>query len=114
MSGCKLEKHSQALTRADLRAAIFQKLPHYSRLQITKLVDAVFEEIILAFLNEETVKLRRFGTFKVRNKRQRIGRNPKNGVEAIITPRRVITFYPSLHLVAAMNNEESMDSENED
>ena len=108
------EKQQLTLTRADLREATYQKLPHYSRAQITKLVDAVFEEISLAFLNEETVKLRRFGTFKIRNKRQRIGRNPKNGVEAIITPRRVITFYPSLHLVAAMNNEEYVGNENEE
>ena len=99
-------KQSGALTRADLREAVYQQLSHLSRSQITRLVDEVFEEICIAFEAGDTVKLRGFGTFKVRSKKERIGRNPKNGVEAVITQRRVISFYPSNSLVAFMNNQE--------
>ena len=84
------------LTRADLREAVYQQLSHLSRSQITQLVDEVFEEICKAFEAGDTV----------RSKKERIGRNPKNGVEAVITPRRVISFYPSNSLVAHMNNQE--------
>jgi integration host factor subunit alpha len=53
----------------------------------------------------EAIKLRAFGTFKVRTKRQRIGRNPKTGVEAPITARRVMTFKASPVLIARVNGE---------
>ena len=94
----------KTLTRAELRESVYLKLPQLSRSQISNLVDAVFEEMALAFLRDEPVKLRGFGTFKTRKKRQRIGRNPKTGVDAIITPRKVITFHASPTLVATINN----------
>ena len=49
------------------------------------------------------MKLRSFGAFQIRSKRERIGRNPKTGVEAAITPRRVVTFKPSPVLIARVN-----------
>lgn len=94
----------KSLTRAELRESVYSRLPQLSRSQISNLVDAVFEEMALAFLRDEPIKLRGFGTFKIRNKRQRIGRNPKTGVDAIITPRKVITFHASPTLVATINN----------
>jgi integration host factor subunit alpha len=61
------------------------------------------EEITDALVRGETVKLRSFGLFLVRAKRQRIGRNPRTGVEVPITPRRVLTFKPSPVLCATVN-----------
>ncbi len=61
------------------------------------------EEIANALVQGESVKLRSFGLFCVRAKRERIGRNPRTGVEAPIKPRRVLTFKPSPVLCAAIN-----------
>lgn len=69
------------------------------------MLDATFDEISEALLRGESVKLRSFGTFNVRDKRERIGRNPKTGVEATITPRRVLTFKASPVLVAHVNGD---------
>jgi integration host factor subunit alpha len=61
------------------------------------------EEISDALVRGESVKLRSFGLFSVRAKRERIGRNPRTGVEAPIKPRRVLTFKPSPVLCASIN-----------
>lgn len=61
------------------------------------------EEVSAALVRGETVKLRSFGLFSVRSKRERIGRNPRTGVEVPIKPRRVLTFKPSPVLSAAVN-----------
>lgn len=61
------------------------------------------EEISNALVRGESVKLRSFGLFSVRAKRERVGRNPRTGVEAPIKPRRVLTFKPSPVLCAAIN-----------
>jgi integration host factor subunit alpha len=74
-----------------------------SRAEARKILDATFEEISEALVRGEPVKLRSFGSFNVRSKRERIGRNPKTGVEAPITPRRVLTFKPSPVLIAHVN-----------
>jgi integration host factor subunit alpha len=63
----------------------------------------VFEEIAAALAQGEPVRLHSFGSFKVRSKRGRVGRNPKTGVELPITPRRVATFKASPLLVARIN-----------
>jgi len=67
-------------------------------------VRAFFEEISDAAARGETVKISSFGTFMVRAKAQRIGRNPKTGVEALIAPRRVTVFRPSPVLKARVNS----------
>jgi len=61
------------------------------------------EEISNALVRGESVKLRSFGLFSVRAKRERVGRNPRTGVEAPIKPRRVLTFKPSPVLCASIN-----------
>jgi integration host factor subunit alpha len=61
------------------------------------------EEIADSLDRNESVKLRAFGAFNVRSKRERVGRNPKTGVEAAIKPRRVVTFKPSPVLIAHLN-----------
>lgn len=85
---------SKTLTRADLSNAVYREIG-LSLSESTELVDAVIEEISLALENEEQVKLSSFGTFKVRQKKERIGRNPKTGVEVAISPRKVLSFNAS-------------------
>jgi len=95
----------RTLTRAALREAVYACCPSLSRAKAREILDATFEEISAALERGEQVKLRSFGTFNVRKKRERIGRNPKTGVEATITPRRVLTFKASPVLVAHVNGE---------
>jgi integration host factor subunit alpha len=84
----------KTLTRADLSNAVFRELG-LSLTECNHLVDSMIEEICLALEQGETVKLSSFGTFSVRSKKERIGRNPKTGVEVPITPRAVVSFTPS-------------------
>ncbi|MFN3672634.1 MAG: integration host factor subunit alpha, partial [Bosea sp. (in: a-proteobacteria)] len=84
----------QTVTRADLCEAVYQKIG-LSRTESSKLVEAVLDEICDAVARGENVKLSSFGSFVVRDKGERIGRNPKTGVEVPIEPRRVMVFKPS-------------------
>ncbi|MDR1691428.1 MAG: integration host factor subunit alpha [Rickettsiales bacterium] len=59
------------------------------------IVNDVFERIKQGLLDAETVKIADFGTFAVKQKKERIGRNPKTGVEAVISARKVVSFKPS-------------------
>lgn len=82
------------LTRADLAETINRKMG-LSRAESLDLVEAVLEKMSKALEAGENVKISGFGTFVLRDKRERIGRNPKTGVEVPITPRRVMTFRAS-------------------
>ncbi len=93
------------LTRASLRGAVYDSCPTLSRAEARKILDLTFDEIGEALSRGESVKLRSFGTFNVRAKRERVGRNPKTGVEATISPRRVLTFKASPVLVAHVNGD---------
>jgi integration host factor subunit alpha len=90
------------LTRADLYEAVYRKagLP---RNECVGLVELVLTKITDCLERGENVKLSGFGTFEVRNKGKRIGRNPKTGVEAPIPPRRVMVFRASALLRQVMN-----------
>ena len=90
------------VTRKDLSEAVYQKTG-LSRTECPKLVEQVLDEIISCILAGETVKLSSFGSFIVRYKGQRIGRNPKTGVAAPIPPRRVLVFKPSATLKQLLN-----------
>ena len=90
------------ITRAHLSEAIHLELG-LSQFDSLRLLEQVLELIAAGLENGRTVKISRFGTFTVRQKAQRIGRNPKTGVEATISPRTVIVFRPSPMLKAAMN-----------
>jgi integration host factor subunit alpha len=92
----------KTVTRADLYQAIYQKVG-LSRTQSAALVELVLKEITDCLERGETVKLSSFGLFVVRKKGQRIGRNPKTGEEALISPRRVIVFKPSEVLKKRIN-----------
>lgn len=85
---------SKTLTRADLSEAVYRKVG-LSRSESASLVENVIEEICQAAVRGETIKLSSFGTFAIRSKNERIGRNPKTGEEVPITPRRVMVFRPS-------------------
>lgn len=93
---------SKTITRADLCEAVYQRLG-LSRAESADLVELVLSEISDSLEQGEAVKLSSFGTFSVRDKGERIGRNPKTGVEVPITSRRVLTFKPSNVLKARIN-----------
>lgn len=85
---------SRTVTRADLSEAVYQRVG-LSRTESSQLVEHVLDEMSEAISRGETVKLSSFGSFVVRSKGERIGRNPKTGIEVPITPRRVMVFKPS-------------------
>jgi integration host factor subunit alpha len=82
------------MTRADLAEAINRKLG-FSRSESLAMVESILDHMTAAMEGGENVKISGFGTFLLRDKAQRIGRNPKTGVEVPITPRRVLTFRAS-------------------
>ena len=94
----------QTVTRADLCEAVYQKIG-LSRTESSKLVETVLDEICDAVARGENVKLSSFGSFVVRDKGERIGRNPKTGVEVPIEPRRVMVFKPSNVMKARINGQ---------
>ena len=87
----------KTLTRMDLSEAVFREVG-LSRNESANLVEAVLQHMSDALAAGETVKISSFGTFSVRAKTARVGRNPKTGDEVPISPRRVLTFRPS-HLM---------------
>ena len=85
------------LTRAGIIEALYQSIG-LSRNESSQLLETIFEEIILSFEKNENVKITSFGTFNLRNKKERIGRNPKTGIEASITPITIVSFKPSSNI----------------
>ncbi len=85
---------AKTLTRADLAEAVVDKIG-LPRNESQELVEIVLGEISNSLAQGEQVKLSSFGSFGIRAKGQRIGRNPKTGKEVPITPRRVLVFRPS-------------------
>jgi integration host factor subunit alpha len=84
----------KTLTRADLAEAVVRKVG-LPRNESQELVELVLNEIAGCLAGGDAVKLSSFGSFGIRQKGQRIGRNPKTGEEVPITPRRVLVFRPS-------------------
>jgi integration host factor subunit alpha len=85
------------LTRADLAETINRKMG-FSRSESLELVEAIIAKMCDAMGDGQNVKISGFGSFVLRDKNERIGRNPKTGVEVPITPRRVMTFRASQKL----------------
>jgi integration host factor subunit alpha len=94
----------QTLTRAQLAEAIYAEVG-LSRNESAALLEAVLLRMSSALGQGQSVKISAFGTFAVRQKSQRIGRNPKTGVEVPITPRKVLSFRASQMLKARINHE---------
>ncbi|WP_334175514.1 integration host factor subunit alpha [Pseudoxanthobacter sp.] len=92
----------KTVTRADLCEAVYQKVG-LSRSESSELVEMVLREISDCLAKGESVKLSSFGSFVVRDKGQRMGRNPKTGEEVPIEPRRVMVFKPSNVLKQRIN-----------
>ena len=89
-------------TRSTLSEAVFKNVG-LSRNESANLVDSVFSEILMSLINGDDVKISSFGTFIVREKKERIGRNPKTGEEVPITARSVVTFRASNVLKSKVN-----------
>jgi integration host factor subunit alpha len=90
-------------TRADLLDAVAATCPTLSRGQTREIFEMALEAVSETLTRGEAVKLRSFGMFSVREKRERVGRNPRTGVEVPIKPRRVLTFKPSPVLLDHVN-----------
>lgn len=86
--------NSQTVTRQDLAESVYREIG-LSRSESSALVESVIEHVAVALENGQQVKLAGFGTFSLRDKKERIGRNPKTGEEVPITSRRVLVFKPS-------------------
>jgi integration host factor subunit alpha len=93
---------NRTITRADLSEAVYQEVG-LSRNESAALVEVVLEEISQALTRGESVKISSFGSFAVREKGERIGRNPKTGQEVPILPRRVLVFRASNVLKSKIN-----------
>ena len=92
-------------TRKDLTNVIYKNLG-FSKNLSSKIIDNFFESIILEIIKSNKIKITSFGTFKVSNKKERIGRNPKTREEAKITSRKVIKFKPSSFFKKKINDNE--------
>ncbi|HVB90371.1 MAG TPA: integration host factor subunit alpha [Beijerinckiaceae bacterium] len=97
---------SKTITRADLLEVVYGCCPGLSRSQSKEIVEIALDEICATLLRGESVKLRGFGSFSVRSKSARVGRNPRTREEFPITARRVLTFKPSPRLIEAVNGED--------
>lgn len=93
----------KTITRAQLSEAIYQEVG-LSRHESAELLEGILDEISQSLVQGEQVKLSSFGTFSVRAKRERLGRNPKTGEEVPILPRRVLSFRPSQMLKKQINS----------
>ena len=100
----------QTVTRADLCDAVCEEVG-LSRVDAAELVESIINELSVALVRGEPVKLSSFGSFLVRDKGERWGRNPKTGEAARIAPRKVLVFRPSHILRDRMNG---IDSSGED
>ena len=95
---------NDSITRIDLTEAVHNEIG-LSRYESSKFVEQVLELISSALLKNEQVKISKFGTFSTRNKVARVGRNPKTGIEAEISERRVITFRASNNMKQSINKD---------
>lgn len=100
---------NQTITRADLAEAVYEEVG-LSRNESSDLVEAVLDKIMKKLIEGETVKISSFGSFSVRQKGERVGRNPKTGVEVPISPRKVIVFRAS-HVLKDRINQAGADTQ---
>ncbi|MCP5373513.1 MAG: integration host factor subunit alpha [Hyphomicrobiales bacterium] len=98
----------RTITRAQLSEAVYQEVG-LSRNESAELLELVLTQVSDALARGETVKISSFGTFSIRQKGQRIGRNPKTGEEVPILPRKVLVFRPSQVLKNRINEKRKPD-----
>ena len=95
----------KTLTRQDISEALYRQIG-LSKHESAVMLESVLEQISNALIDGESVKLSSFGTFYPRQKRERVGRNPKTGATATINARRVISFKPSKLMKERTNKSE--------
>ena len=91
------------LTKKDLVNLIYMQIG-FSKKISENILDDVFQILLKNIISNKTVKIAKFGTFVLRNKKQRVGRNPKTKEEKVISERNVILFKPSKYLKEYINN----------
>ncbi|HEV7267036.1 MAG TPA: integration host factor subunit alpha [Falsiroseomonas sp.] len=102
----------KTITRANLAEAIYAQVG-LSRNESAALLETVLEHMSAALEAGESVKISAFGSFVVRQKGKRVGRNPKTGIEVPILPRKVLSFRPSQVLKARLNPGQSVGPDDE-
>jgi len=102
----------KAVTRVELYDAVYRKVG-LSRSESSALVEVVLKEISDSVARGETVKLSSFGTFAVRQRGKRMGRNPKTGVDVPISPRRVVVFKASAIMKRQINGDRSISKQSQ-
>jgi integration host factor subunit alpha len=102
----------KAVTRVELYDAVYRKVG-LSRSESSALVEVVLEEISDSVARGETVKLSSFGTFTVRQRGKRMGRNPKTGADVPISPRRVVVFKASAIMKRQINGDRSISKQSQ-
>lgn len=95
---------NSTVTKADLVEKVYQKIG-FSKREASELVDLVFSSLKNVLTEGDNVKISGFGNFIVRQKKERVGRNPQTGQQIKISARRVLTFRPSQVLKAVLNGE---------
>ena len=93
---------SNNLTRDDISKYINDEFG-LSKFDCNNIVNEIIELIIQGLIKDGTVKIHNFGTFKIRNKKSRLARNPKSKVEVMIPPRNVVSFIPSRLILRKIN-----------
>lgn len=99
------EVSRSTVTKADIVERVYQKIG-FSKKESSELVELVFDSLKATLEKGEKVKISGFGNFLVREKRERVGRNPQTGDQIKISARRVLTFRPSQVLKALLNGED--------
>ena len=94
------------ITREDISEYINSEFG-LSKYDCNQIVNEIINQIIIGLIEDDVVKIHNFGTFKLKQKNQRIGRNPKTKVEVIIEARKVISFIPSKHLLYKVNKDDN-------
>lgn len=104
---------SSTMTKADIVERVYQKLG-FSKKEASELVELVFNSLKNTLQEGEKVKISGFGNFIVRDKKERVGRNPQTGDQIKISARRVLTFRPSQVLKAILNGEDISNLKDDD
>ena len=98
-----MSKQQPSLTRIEIADTINKDIG-ISRSESSYFVDIIVNEIVKSLVDKKLLKISSFGTLKTRYKKERIGRNPKTGVEAVISPRTTLSFVASKVLKNKINN----------
>ena len=83
------------MNKSDLFEIVGKKFRHLPSREVEKIIQKIFSSIVESLSSGKRVEIRGFGTFSIKNRKERVGRNPKTGIEAPITARKVVTFKPS-------------------